>query len=433
MTMTEARFDRELPVILEDLYLGPTPTYRDEVLAVATHRRQRPAWAIPGRWLPMADIASRPAFMPRLPWRTVGLALMIVAVLLAAVALYAGTRQTRIPPPFGPAGNGLITYAANGELYAGDLTTGQTRLLMASGKKDSAPGYSPDGTRLAFIRSTGPDWPDGKPRPVDIYTMHGDGSNVVKITPSPIDAIIESTWGPDSRTLAVTYWDGGWSRLMILDADGHKPAVNVTTPTNPVNLAFRPPDGKELLFRGKFLYPDDRFGLYVMNADGTNVRTLVEPSTDNWADLDSPTYSADGSRIFYQRWFPNSIQLWVMNADGTDKHEFISHQGPVWDMGPSPSPDGKWIAYFHNIEDTPTTTRHVSVARSDGTGPIIATGPELHGGAHWVWSPDSTRILMYPDDGSGTKAYLLDPQGGPFTTVPWPMDGDIDWQRLAVD
>ena len=32
---TEARFERQLPAVLEDLYLGPTPDYRDEVLAAA--------------------------------------------------------------------------------------------------------------------------------------------------------------------------------------------------------------------------------------------------------------------------------------------------------------------------------------------------------------------------------------------------------------
>jgi hypothetical protein len=36
---------------------------------------------------------------------------------------------------------------------------------------------------------------------------------------------------------------------------------------------------------------------------------------------------------------------------------------------------------------------------------------------------------MYPDDGSSTSAYLLDPAGGPWTTVPWQQDGDLDWQR----
>ena len=33
---TAARFERQLPAILEDLYLGPSPDYRDEVLATAT-------------------------------------------------------------------------------------------------------------------------------------------------------------------------------------------------------------------------------------------------------------------------------------------------------------------------------------------------------------------------------------------------------------
>ena len=34
----ESRFDRHLPAILEDLYLGPSPDYRDEVLAAAAVR-----------------------------------------------------------------------------------------------------------------------------------------------------------------------------------------------------------------------------------------------------------------------------------------------------------------------------------------------------------------------------------------------------------
>ena len=239
-----------------------------------------------------------------------------------------------------------------------------------------------------------------------------------------------ATWTPDSRRLAVSYQDGGWSRLMILDADGHQPPVKVTTPTNPVSMEFRPPDGRELLFRGKFLYPDDRFGLYVMDADGTNVRTLVAPSTDNWEDLNNATYSADGTRIFYQRWFPDSIQLWVMDADGTNKHEFISQPGPGWTACPSRRPTASG-SRSGTTSKTVGRPQRIAVTRSDGSGPIIATGPELTGSAHWVWSPDSTRILMYPDQESTRKAYLLDPQGGPFTTVPWESDGDLDWQRTA--
>ena len=54
----DRRFERHLPEILEDLYLGPSPMYRDEVLAAAVRPRQRAAWTFPGRWLPM-DVATR--------------------------------------------------------------------------------------------------------------------------------------------------------------------------------------------------------------------------------------------------------------------------------------------------------------------------------------------------------------------------------------
>ena len=46
---TRSTFEHDLPAILEDLYLGPTPNYRDEVLAAVRRTRQRPAWAFAGR------------------------------------------------------------------------------------------------------------------------------------------------------------------------------------------------------------------------------------------------------------------------------------------------------------------------------------------------------------------------------------------------
>jgi Tol biopolymer transport system component len=425
---TPTRLERTLPDILADLSAGPTPEYLDDVFDRTGPMRQRPGWTFPERWLPMADITRSRAFAPAPQWRLVAVALVLIALILAALLAVVGSPRPR-PAPFGPARNGLITYVSHGDLYAGDPVTGQTRALVTGSGDDAGPGYSPDGTRLAFIRATGPAYRDGTPAPVDLYTARDDGTNPVKITPSPINALYWATWAPDSRSLAVTYRDGGWSRLMILDADGRKDPIRVTTPTSPDTLSFRPTDGRQLLFRGRLLYPDDRFGLYVMNVDGTDLRTLVEPSTDNSEDLGNATYSADGARIFYQRWFPDSIQLWVMNADGTGARRFVNEPGATWDGVVTPSPDGRWVAFWHVIDKR--STQRVAVIRADGSGPIIPTGPELSGTAHWVWSPDSTKILMMPDDGSSASAYLLDPSGGPGTNVPWQSDEDLDWQRLA--
>jgi len=119
---------------------------------------------------------------------------------------------------------------------------------------------------------------------------------------------------------------------------------------------------------------------------------------------------------------------WVVNADGSDPHEFVPNEGTAWDGQPAVSPDGSRVAFWHTAG-----TAQVAVVRADGTGPVITTGPELPGTAHWVSAPDSSKILMFPNDDSSPSAYLLDPDGGPWTTVPWQSDGDLDWQRVAAD
>ena len=49
---TEARFERQLPAILEDLYLGPSPDYRDEVLAAADAHATAPGLDLPRKVAP---------------------------------------------------------------------------------------------------------------------------------------------------------------------------------------------------------------------------------------------------------------------------------------------------------------------------------------------------------------------------------------------
>ncbi len=423
----ELRFERHLPALLEDLYLGPSPDYRNEVLAAAVRTRQRPAWAFPGRWIPM-DITTRTIPVTRLPWRQLGVLALIALLLAVALAVAVGSSR-RVPAPFGPARNGLIPFVANGDLYAGDPATGKTRVLLSGPATDAAPGFSPDGTRLAFFRDVPGPPAAAAPAPIDIYVMREDGTDVTRITSSPLDKVVSAVWTPDGQRLAVIHPVDGVNRLESFDVGGARPPQLLTAAANADSLAFRPPDGREILFRALVR---GRYGLFVMDAAGTNVRTLVQPTNTAEVDQDlaAATYSADGSRIFYQRWFPDSIQLWVMNADGTNPHEFVSEPGPGWDGLAAPSPDGRWVAYWHVIEDGRATQR-VAVVRADGTGPIIPTGPEMTGTAHWVWSPDSSKILMMPDYTASTSAYLLDPTGGPPTSVAWHSDTDLDWQRLA--
>jgi hypothetical protein len=427
---TPMRHERDLSPILADLAMAPYPDYVDDVLGRTGRMRQRPAWTFPGRWLPM-DLTTRTLPTARLPWRQLGILALIALLLAVALAVYVGG-QRRVPAPFGPARNGLIPYTSNGDIYVGDPVTGTTRLLLGGPESDASPGYSPDGTKLAFIREV-PQTPAVAQVPVDLYVMRDDGTHVTKVTSAPLAKVVWATWAPDGRQLAVIHPVDGVNQLDLLDVEGRVPPQRLVGALNADLLAFRPQAGREILFRA---IVGGKYGLFVMDADGTDVRPLVKPtnSADLDQDLNGAIYSADGNRIFYQRWTPDSIQLWVMNADGTDQHEFVSKPGPGWDGIPDPSPDGQWVAFWSVPEDENghlNGPQRVSVVRADGKEPVIQTGPPLNGTVRRVWSPDSSKILMIPDDGSGSPAYLLDPTGGSYTTVAWDSDTDLDWQRLA--
>jgi dipeptidyl aminopeptidase/acylaminoacyl peptidase len=430
---TPERLERNLPSILGDLAMGSTPDYIDDVLATTAHQRQRPAWTFPERWLPMADITTRQAVAPRVPFRAIGMALVILALLVAAALVYVGSHQTRLPAPFGPAANGLIPYVSGGNLYVGDPSTGATRLIVDAPEDIGVPQFSPDGTRVAFLQTAKAAGRD----PVDVYVVRADGSGLQRITRSALPDWRFITWTPDGQDIAVAYpaeysGDGCATtfcfadRLDLLDATGNGSVVTLANATRIDSIGFRPPDGREILIRGNV---NGSYGLYAENADGTNLHTLLRSSDPGNDDFwGGSAYGADGNQIFYTRPYEvasaagTCCDLWVMSADGSDPHRFIANDGTAWNGQPVVSPDGTRVAFWNGS---------ITVVRADGTGLSIETGPKLTGTAHWVWSPDSSKILMFPNDVTGSKAYLLDPAGGAWTTVPWTSDGDLDWQRLA--
>lgn len=429
------RFERQLPELFDELALPRRTDYLNDILARTATTRQRPGWAFPERWLLMSALTRRLPAVPSFPWRlATALALLILGAIL--VALIAGSGRARVPAPFGPAGNGLIPYISTGDVYVGDLKAGTSRLLVSGGSQDQGqPQFSPDGTRLAFIRQVAGTGPTA----IDIYVVASDGSNLKRVTPQPIDDADwrQISWTPDSRRIAVVHPIDGVYQLDLFDASGSGSTQRIAAAAGLDHLEYRPPNGTEILIRaGKTTAGVTTYNLYAMNADGSNVRKLADGAVaDDTLDLTGATYSADGRRIFFNRGITDAsggfgcCQLYVMNADGSDQHQFIPNAGTAWDGEAVVSPDGTRIAFWHNVNDAPN--HGVFVVRSDGTGPLVETGPPIFGTASYVWAPDSSSILMYPHDASNSSAYLLDPNGGPWTATPWVQDNDIGWQRVA--
>ena len=140
------------------------PDYLTDILGRTAVTRQRPAWASLERWLPM-ELATPRATAARVPWRFVAVAGRAHPPRFP-LALYAGS-QRRMPPPFGPAANGVIPFDRGGDIFVGDPVGGGSFLVVGGPENDYGPTFSPDGTMIGFVREAS--------RGEHIYVVNADG------------------------------------------------------------------------------------------------------------------------------------------------------------------------------------------------------------------------------------------------------------------
>jgi Tol biopolymer transport system component len=373
------------------------------------------------------DITTSRVAWPGVPWRTVG-ALALIALLIAAVvAVYVSSQQNRLPEPFGLAKNGLILYASDGDIYAGDPIAGTSRLILGGETRDIEPAYSKDGTRIAFQRLVDP----ADDKYFRIMAMSLDGSDVHVVTPEPVASPDWWDWTPSGDIIVTAPTTSPLYDMTVYDGAGVDPPRTLTHGMDVDAPVFRPPDGREILFRGE---TEGKAGVFVMNADGTGLRPLI-PLTESLnlgVTLMEPRYSPDGSQIAFHQWddYSSTMHLFVMNADGTGRREIASRSGVVFTGWPVWSNDGTRIAAATAAAWAEGPLPYIVIdLRTDA---VISTGPvPPAGGTRIEWAPDDSSILMSWNDGS--RQVLLDPAGGPPTELPWGAASYPSWQRLAPD
>lgn len=139
-------------------------------------------------------------------------------------------------------------------------------------------------------------------------------------------------------------------------------------------------DGKHIVFTST---RNGDIDIYTMDADGSNVKQLThELGYDG-----GPFWSYDGKKIVYRAEHPKTpeqikdykellahglirpgnLELWVMNADGSNKQQ-VTHNGAA-NFGPYFLPDGKRIIFASNVENTKDPAGFdLYIINEDGTG-----------------------------------------------------------------
>jgi TolB protein len=223
----------------------------------------------------------------------------------------------------GPNGLNIDIYVMNAEGSALKRITNEPTL-------DRMPSWSPDGTKIAFMKDNRS---VQEPDTGDIYTMNADGTDQRQLTDN--GQYEYPAWSPDGKAVAfdrLTKTSGG---IYAVNAEGG----GLRKLTHPPHSFWDDepswsPDGTKIAFTRTSGATPNRPDVFTMNTDGTHLMKLTGETEGAY----SPDFSPDGKRIVFVGW-KGGNKLYVMNADGTDIRRLTpGSKGNVYELAPDWQP-----------------------------------------------------------------------------------------------
>jgi Tol biopolymer transport system component len=241
---------------------------------------------------------------------------------------------------------------------------------VSSGVGKTTCGYFMNGDRRIFFASSQalekscPPRPDPSKGyvwrldPFDIYTSRSDGTRPRRLTNFGIYTA-EGVLSPDGKKIVFTSLKGGDLDIYVMKVDG----TDVRQLTHQLGYdggAWWSPDGKRIVYRANHPQTPDAISTY----KDLLAQRLVRP---------------------------NKMDLWIMDADGSEQHQ-ITTLGAA-SFGPSWTPDGRKIIFSSNHHTDPKLGNFdLFLINPDGSGIEQITTASTFDGFP-MFSPDGKKLV----------------------------------------
>ena len=274
---------------------------------------------------------------------------------------------------------------------------------------DNRPRFSPDGTRVAFIR-----WRSSGNS--DLHVVEISSRQTTQITFDSA-AISDLQWTNDGKQIVFASNRSGNQRLWLVDAKGGKPVPLSKVPPDVRHFSISPGNSNHLVY---VLSPIDTLTdiISVSHSSGNNGVTTAQRIcrlNTSRAD-DSPRWSPNGEILAFCSGRSGFTEIWISRADCSELRQLTSLQeqnvgSPRW------SPDSKEIVFDRVIEgqaevfkvnvQSGEVVQMTSNPTSDKLPSYSANGQYIYFNSHRSGTP---QIWKMATNGSGSTQVTV--QGG---------------------
>ena len=285
------------------------------------------------------------------------------------------------------------------------LTDSSAHLVTfpSPGFSDWSPAFSPDGKRIAFVRSSGPGSLD------DLYVVDATGGEPKRLTFDTRNIDDAPAWTPDGRGIVFSSARGGLSSLWRIAATGGVPSriegagTSVFAPAVALKnqrLAYVNRIIKENLWR-------------VSLSDPKHIMQSPQQLFATRGEIALPYFSPDGLRLAFESTQSGYREIWTMNNDGSNAAQltYLNRESgtPRW------SRDGRIIAFDYR----PTDHSEIYLVEVPGGAPHIFptipeadnTEPNFSYDGKWLYfssnrGNESTQVWKAPYPSGGAPVQL---------------------------